>query len=258
MKNLQTNCLLTISYLGTHFHGWQIQPNKRTVQGVIEEVMSKVFVDNIAIIGSGRTDAGVHAIRAKANALLPTNFLKKHFYKNGFLFEKLITVLNSYLPSDVRILAIKKVKNSFNARFDAKSKTYEYRVQTSGILSPFDADKYLFFNKNLDVAKMIEASKYLIGKHDFTAFCSAQTATNDHIRTIFDIKIRQIKNKTYFNITGNGFLYNMVRIIVGTLIDVGCGKIEPIKVLEILNSKNRTQAGKTLPPHALYLKQVNY
>ena len=258
MKNLYTNCLLTISYYGANFHGWQVQPNKRTVQGVLEEAISKIVKENVSVVGSGRTDAKVNALNAKANVCLPTSFLKKHFFSGKFLFEKLMLVINKYLPKDVQILSIKKVKNTFNARFNAKSKTYLYKIYTGKVLSPFDANKMLHYPKKINIAKMQEASAWLLGEHDFTSFCSSHTATNDHVRTIYNIKIHHKKNVLSIEITGNGFLYNMVRIIVGTLLDVGIERLTPENVSSILQAKNRTLAGKTVPGHALYLKCVKY
>ena len=253
------NVLLTISYLGTNYAGWQVQKNKKTIQGELERVFSKIFNEKIEIIGSGRTDAGVHAKSAKANALLPLCFVKKHFSNNGKLdFSKLINSINQLLPDDIKILKIKKVGLNFNARFGAKQKTYSYKIKCGGILLPFDSFNTVFINQKLDIEKMQQASKYLIGEHDFTSFCSAKTEIENKVRTIFDITIKQNKNIITFEITGNGFLYNMVRIIVGTLVDVGSGKLKPEEIKNILNSKNREKAGKTLPAKGLTLKNVKY
>lgn len=257
MKNI--NVLFTIAYKGTNYNGWQVQPHKKTIQGEIESVLSKLFNEKIEVIGSGRTDAGVHAIEAKANAILNKDFLIKHFSKNGKIdFLKFKNTINKLLPKDIQILAVKKVALNFNARFSAKQKTYEYRLQNDGILSPFDSETTVLVHHKLNLENMTEASKFLIGKHDFTSFCSAQTQATDHIRTIYDIKIKQNKNKIFIDITGNGFLYNMVRIIVGTLVDVGLGKIAPIEIKTILDCKDRTKASKTYPSNALFLKKVIY
>lgn len=253
------NILLTISYLGTNYAGWQIQKNANAIQSELEKAFFKIFNEKIDIVGSGRTDAGVHAKGAKANAILPLFFVKKHFYKdNGFDFSKLQTSLNQLLPEDIKILSIKKVNLNFNARFDAKQKTYEYKIQSGGILSPFDCFNTVLINQQLDVEKMLKASKFLLGEHDFSAFCSAKTEIENKVRTIFDIKIKQNKNIITFEITGNGFLYNMVRIIVGTLVDVGSGKILSEDVKKILESQDRTNASKTLPAKGLTLKNVKY
>ena len=258
MKKL-INVLLTINYLGTFYSGWQKQNNKKTIQSELESVFSKIFNQNIEIIGSGRTDAGVHAQNAKANAVLPLEFLQKHFSKQGKIdFSKLINSVNQLLPEDIKILHIKKVNLQFNARFAAKKKTYLYKIQSGGILSPIDSLNTVFINQNLDLNKMIQASKYLIGEHDFTSFCSAKTETESKVRTIFDIKINKRGKFINFEITGNGFLYNMIRIIVGTLVEVGYGKLEPIEVKNILGAKNRKNAGKTMPAKGLTLKTVKY
>lgn len=253
------NVLFTIAYKGTNYSGWQVQPHKKTIQGEIESVLSKLFNEKVEVVGSGRTDAGVHALAAKANAILNRDFLTKHFSKNGKVdFLKFKDAINRLLPKDIQILAVKKVALNFNARFSAKQKTYEYRLQNGGTLSPFDGETTVLVHQKLDLEKMAEASKFLIGEHDFTTFCSAQTQTIDHIRTIYDIKIFQKSNKIFIDITGNGFLYNMVRIIVGTLVDVGLGKIASGEIKRILNSKDRSKAGKTYPSNALFLKKVVY
>lgn len=253
------NVLFTISYKGTNYSGWQVQPKKQTIQGEIESVLERLFNEKVEVVGSGRTDAGVHALGAKANALLNADFLSKHFSKNGKLdFVKFRDAINQLLPENIQILSIKKVPITFNARFSAKKKTYEYKLQNGGILSPFDSETTVLVRQKLDIDAMIAASKYLIGEHDFTSFCSAQTQTNDHIRTIYDIKITKKSNKILIDITGNGFLYNMVRIIVGTLVEIGLKKKNASEIKTILSSKDRSKAGKTYPAHALFLKKVVY
>lgn len=253
------NVLFTISYKGTDYSGWQVQPHKKTIQGEMENVLEKLFNEQIEVVGSGRTDAGVHALAAKANALLNADFMAKHFSRNGKLdFVKFRDTINQLLPDTIQILTIKKVPLSFNARFSAKKKTYEYRLQNGGILSPFDSETTVLVRQKLDLEAMTAASKFLIGEHDFTSFCSAQTQTNDHIRTIYDIKIIKKSNKISIYITGNGFLYNMVRIIVGTLVEIGLGKKNASEMKTILSKKDRSKAGKTYPAHALFLKKVIY
>lgn len=253
------NVLFTISYKGTNYSGWQVQPGKKTIQGEIESVLERFFNEKVEVVGSGRTDAGVHALGAKANALLNSDFLSKHFSKNGKLdFVKFRDAINQLLPENIQILSIKRVPKTFNARFSAKKKTYEYKLQNGGILSPFDSETTVLVRQKLDIDAMITASKCLIGEHDFTSFCSAQTQTNDHIRTIYDIKITKKSNKILIDITGNGFLYNMVRIIVGTLVEIGLGKKNTSEMKSILSSKDRSKAGKTYPAHALFLKKVLY
>ena len=171
------NILISIAYVGTNYSGWQKQNRQKTVQGEIERVFSKIFNEEIEVIGSGRTDAGVHAQNAKANVLLPLEFTKKHFLKsNKFDFSKLVNSLNQLLPDDIRIINAKKVSLNFNARFAAKKKTYIYNLKCGGILSPFECFDTAFVNQKLNIEKMREASSYLIGEHDFTSFCSAKTA----------------------------------------------------------------------------------
>lgn len=242
--------LLTIQYDGTNFCGWQTQKNGRSVQSVLEEALSNLLNEKITLYASGRTDSGVHAIAQTAHFETSSNFDIK----------KLPIAVNSKLPSDVAVLKAKYVSKNFHARFSVKKKTYLYRTYFSNFPLP------LFENKKLKIPprildnfdKITEAKNYLIGTHNFKAFCSSQTQTQSFERTIFDIKIKKSKNNLDFYITGNGFLYNMVRIIVGTLLAVGEGKILPSDLPKIIKSQDRTKAGKTLPPYALYLFNVKY
>ena len=241
------NVLMGVSYLGTNYAGWQKQDNALGIQEVIENALSELCNGCVEIFASGRTDSGVHALEQCFSCEI--NFPN---------INKLPLALNSKLPKDIRILWAKEVEPNFHARFSAHKKTYLYRVKTDSIESPFDEQitTYLMYKISLD--KMQKAAKYLVGEHDFRAFCSSGASVPDYIRTIYSIIINKTENLYEFEICGNGFLYNMVRIIVGTLIDVGRGKIEPEAIKEILESKNRQNAGKTMPAKGLMLKKVEY
>ncbi len=249
--------LLTLQYNGTNFIGWQKQINGRSIQGELEKSLSFLLDDNIKIYGSGRTDAKVHAIGQTAH--FETNSFKiNNFLKKGKLIKtSFINALNANLPEDIYITNATLVNNNFHARYDVKEKVYEYHLQIGK--NPLNNNLCGKINSKLCMPLMKEASKYLVGEHDFSSFCSSKTATANHIRTIKYIKIYSIKNnEIIFEISGNGFLYNMVRIIVGSLVNVGLKKIQPIDIKNILDKKNRIFAGKTMQPEGLYLKKVIY
>lgn len=238
--------LITFSYDGSNYNGYQIQKNKPTIQGELERILSMILNDNIKLFGSGRTDAKVHAVNQKA-----------HFdcYKKLDLI-KFRTSLNKLMPSDIYIKDIKKVKDDFHARFNVKEKEYHYKINLKEY-NPFDR-KYIYqYNKNLNIDKMIEASKYLVGTHNYKSFTKSDINRDDYIRTIKQIKITN-KDILTIKFMGNGFLRYMVRNIVGTLIAVGEEKIEPNDVKKILELQDRTKALKTAPPEGLYLYNVKY
>lgn len=241
------NILFGVSYVGTMYAGWQRQDNALSIQEVIENAFEQICGKKVEIFASGRTDAGVHAYEQCFNAKVDFKPI-----------ENLPLALNSKLPQDIRILWAKKVDNDFHARFSAHKKTYLYRLKIGEIESPFDEFMTTYIKHNLNYDTMLKAKEYLIGEHDFQSFCSANTTTRDYIRTIYSLEIRKNDNFFEFEICGNGFLYNMVRIIVGTLVDVGRGKLKPTDISNILEAKNRKFAGKTMPAKALILKKVEY
>lgn len=240
--------LLTISYDGTNFFGWQKQTDRRTVQGEIEKAIEIVAGKSCEVFGSGRTDAGVHALAQTAHFDLPVDIP----------VSRLADVLNSLLPGDIAVLKAEEVDKDFHARFSIKKKCYEYRVYVGSEKDPFMCHRMGWVKYPLDLKKMIEAGKMLVGKHDFKGFCSSATCTNDFVRKIFSIDITKDGDFYYFDIVGNGFLYNMVRIIVGTLIDVGRGKLGLESVKEALENGDRSKAGVTMPAGGLYLKYTKY
>ncbi|MDF0727545.1 tRNA pseudouridine(38-40) synthase TruA [Cytobacillus sp. S13-E01] len=238
-----------ISYDGSAFSGYQLQPNKRTVQLEIENTLSKLHKGNIIkVVASGRTDATVHAvgqvIHFDTSLTIPVDRWKK--------------ALNSLLPKDIAVVHIEKVNEAFHARFDVQSKEYRYKLLTSADQDVFKRHYSYHFPYPLDLDLIDEAIIYLLGEHDFTSFCSAKTEVKDKVRTIFEIDYYKEEDELIFRFVGNGFLYNMVRIIVGTLLEVGQKKTMPVEIKNILAQKNRGFAGKTAPGHGLYLWKVHY
>lgn len=239
----------TISYDGKGFSGYQIQPNKRTVQSEIEAALKRIHKgSDIPITASGRTDAGVHA---NGQVIHFDSFLEINL--NGWQ-----RALNANLPDDIYVKTVEAVDPAFHARFDVKKKTYHYRVLNTVEVDVFRRSYAFHYPFQLELLQMQEAAKILVGKHDFTSFCSAKTEVEDKVRTIFKLDVLQEQDDIIFKISGNGFLYNMVRIIVGTLLEVGTGKRSLEDVSLILDKRDRTLAGKTAPPNGLYLWEVVY
>lgn len=255
--NNTRNLMLKIEYDGSGYHGWQrLASNPKTIQATLEQRISEILNEKILIIGSGRTDTGVHALEQTAN-----------FYTRSDMdIEVLRKQMNIIMPRDIRILSVKEVDDDFHSRYRAESKTYEYRIETGERQSVFTS-KYCFFSKStLDVKAMEEAALCLVGEHDFKGFSTDRKDGKSTVRVINDIKIYTHKNMTHYKpvdeiriqINGNGFLYNMVRIIVGTLIEVGEGRRKPDSIKKILELKNRELAGITVIPEGLYLLKVSY
>ncbi|MCU9615197.1 tRNA pseudouridine(38-40) synthase TruA [Caldibacillus lycopersici] len=238
-----------VAYDGTHFQGYQVQPNKRTVQGEIEQVLAKMHKNQqVKIYASGRTDANVHA---KGQVF--------HFDSSIFMGEdRWVMALNALLPEDIVILHAQYVANDFHARFSNHGKEYRYRILRKKERDPFLRNYTYHYPFPLNLEKMKQAMKILEGTHDFTSFCSAKTSVTDHIRTIESFTLIETAEELVFQIRGNGFLYNMVRIIVGTMLEVGAGKLQPENIPAILEGRDRSLAGKTVPGHGLYLWKVFY
>lgn len=238
-----------ISYDGAEFSGYQVQPNKRTVQGELESVLTKMHKrDGIKVTGSGRTDAGVHA---KGQVI--------HFDSSLSISElKWKVALNSLLPEDISILSVEKAGDNFHARFDTVGKEYHYHLNVSLDRDPFLRNYAYQYPYKLNYEAMREASMYLLGTHDFTSFCSAKTDVVDKVRTIEEIDFSVDKELFILRFVGNGFLYNMVRILVGTLLEIGAGTRSPKEIITILEKRDRRFAGKTAPAEGLYLWEVYY
>lgn len=240
---------IEISYLGDEYSGFQVQRNKKTIQNEIEKVLFEIFNCNISIVASGRTDAGVSAIRQVA-----------HFDLNETIdVSKLYKRMNAMLPLDIRILSSEEVVEDWHARYSAKRKTYCYNFYVSQVIIPYFDKHSLNVGVDLNIDAMNKACSYLIGEHDFSAFCASNTNVINKSRIIYDAQIKQQSDICfYFEITGNGFLYNMVRIIFGTLLQVGLQKITPEEFRAIIESKDRNKAGRTAPSKGLFLKSVHY
>ena len=239
---------LKIEYDGTNYCGWQKQPNEKTIQGEIEEAIERATGQKVEVFGSGRTDAGVHALDQTA-----------HFDIEGPIpTEKLVSILNRQLPYDIVIKNAIEVANDFHSRFSIKRKTYLYKIKNSQTKDAFVANRVAYVKDKLNIKKMKEAGKLLIGKHDFRGFCSANTTSQTFDREIYSIKIINKKEDVFVEVCGNGFLYNMVRIIVGTLVDYSLGKITLNDIKEALEKGDRIKVGQTMPPQGLYLKETTY
>lgn len=240
---------LVMEYVGTDFSGFQIQPQKRTVQGVVEENISIILGQKVKIYASGRTDAGVHSLGQVAHFDIEKDVDAK------FLQHE----LNKILPNDITISEVKQVDDNFDSRFSVKKKTYVYKFYLSRFERAVYVNRALRVNDNVKIEPMKEALKYLLGTHDFSSFVARKSGKTDFVRTIYDAKITETENGLYeFEISGNGFLYNMVRIIMGTLIDIGSGRKIPQDMKSIIEGKSRSLAGKTVLPHGLYMKRVEY
>lgn len=244
MKNIK----LTIEYDGTNYSGWQKQPNANTIQEEIEKAIEKAIGEKITIIGAGRTDSGVHGKGQVANFITDSSI-------PGAKFKYAI---NRYLPEDITIIGSKEVEKSFHSRYDSLGKKYKYLIYNAPIKSPLLRNYTYYVPYKLDFQKMNEAKDYFIGKHDFAAFMASGSDVDDTVRNIYYDSLNTCNNIIVFEIYGDGFLYNMVRIIVGTLVDVGIGKISPQDIIDILKSRDRKNAGHTAPPEGLYLEKVCY
>lgn len=244
MKNIR----LTIEYDGKDFNGWQKQPNKLNIQGEIERAIEEITGEKVDLIASGRTDAGVHALSQMAN-----------FKTNSKLpVEKYPIALNTKLKKSIRVQKAEEVEEDFHSRYHCKQKTYRYVINNSEQGSSIYRNLEYFVPNKLNVEKMQEAVKYFEGEHDFKAFKASGTSSKSSVRTIYKAKVEKQGDRIIIELTGNGFLYNMVRIIAGTLVEVGLEKIEPNEILEIIEKGERARAGKTLPPQGLYLVKVEY
>lgn len=241
------NIALEISYVGKNYSGWQVQPDKTTVQGVLELALEKIFSKKVTTTASGRTDAGVSAYKQVVNFNIDTTIP----------VDRLVYIINDNLPRDVRVLRSYQVADDFNARFSAKRKTYEYHFYF-GVENALISSHALHIKGGLDISKMQEAAKYFVGEYDFSAFCAADTEVVSKVREVYSCEILECGNYYKLRICGNGFLYNMVRIIMGTLISVGYGKIKPSDIPEIIKSLDRSKAGITVPPDGLVLLDVEY
>ncbi|MBP9854284.1 MAG: tRNA pseudouridine(38-40) synthase TruA [Candidatus Omnitrophica bacterium] len=245
------NIKLTIEYDGTQFKGWQIQPkDERTVQGLITETFYKIFKEKIKLIGSGRTDSGVHALGQVAN--FQTQCEKSP--------TEIRNALNAYLPTDISIVNAVKVSDDFHAQYSVKSKTYRYTIFNRDVRSAVQQNHALLFPYDLDLNLMKFEAQSLIGTHDFTSFKGNNRSEKEenNVRTIYSIKITKKNNLILIDVTANGFLYKMVRNIVGMLLEVGSGRVPKGRSTNVLKKKDRTLSAYTAKAHGLTLLKVKY
>lgn len=241
--------MLKIAYDGTNYHGFQRQNNALAVQELIEKALKKILKEDINLAASGRTDTGVHALEQVVS-----------FATNGRIpTDRIVPALKSFLPKDIVVYEAKEVEQDFNARFSALDKTYRYKIKVSAIENPFSRNYVWQINKELHLSAMQEASDFLLGRHDFSAFRTLGSTPVSSFKTIYKAKwLDKGDGQLEFVINGDGFLYHMVRNIVGCLVRVGQNKISVDNFKEILESKNRAKAGTMAPACGLYLEKVNY
>ena len=247
--NIMANYKLTLNYDGSRYKGWQrLGSGENTLQAKLENVLSRLFDTPVEVIGSGRTDAGVHALGQVANFHVQTRLSA----------ADILTHLRTYLPEDVGVHSVEEVDARFHSRLNAVEKTYRYRIWNSREPCVFERKFVWNIPERLDLSAMEEGALYLTGTHDFMAFCSNKHFKKSSVRTVHSINIQRAGPEIVIDVTGDGFLYNMVRIIAGTLIRVGRGYYEPERVKEILEAKERTEAGVTAPANGLVLVEIKY
>lgn len=247
----KTNVMLIIKYDGTSYHGWQRlggSDAKKTIQGVLELALGDLLKENIEIIGSGRTDAGVHAYAQAAN-----------FYtKVEFVEDELLSKLNHALPEDIQVIKVQKVKDGFHSRYDSLYKIYEYHIDCREKANVFTRKHTLWIDRDINLLSMQKGASYLLGTHDFKAFSSVMKDGRDTVKTIYSIDITASTDQIIISVKADGFLYNMMRIIVGTLLEVGLGEKKADEMETILKDKNRQKAGPCISGNGLFLKEVAY
>ncbi len=243
--------LLKIAYNGNNYCGWQVQKNGISVQGELCRAASEMYGCEVAVTGCSRTDAGVHALEyfctlqpGEGAPVIPT--------------ERIPYALNVRLNEDVTVFFAQEVDNSFHARYNVKSKTYEYVIDNGSFRDPFQYGRAWHLKRELDELRMDQAAKAFVGKHDFSAFMASGSSVKDTVRTVREASVRREGRNVVFTVSADGFLYNMVRIMTGTLTDVSYGKFAPEDIDRIIRSQSRNMAGRTAPPEGLYLKRVEY
>lgn len=242
------NIKLILEFDGTYYAGWQKQKNITTIQGTLESAIKKLTNEEVKVIGASRTDSGVHAM----------GFVCNYNTSSTIPADKFREALNSKLPADIVVLHSEEVSMNFHARYNSKGKKYIYSIQNTAIAPAIGRNYVYHYNKKLNVDKMIEATQYFLGNHDFSAFKSSGSSVINNVRTIYELNISHSEKLIQIEVTGDGFLYNMVRNIVGTLIDVGIERIKPCYVKTIIDSKDRNRAGKCVASSGLRLEEVYY
>ena len=244
------NIALKLSFVGTNYHGWQIQKTEKTIAGTLEATLSELCKHEVKLVGCGRTDAGVHAKKYCANFKTTSTIP----------LDKLPLAVNALLPPDIVVEKAAEAPDDFNAILSCIKKQYTYRLYNSRIRNPFEADRAYFYPQKIDIEKMKKAAKHFVGTHDFAAVRSVGTETKTTIRTMFEYEVDAKASEPIieFKATADGFLYNMARAIVGTLIYVSEGKIDPDQLPELLRKKDRRLTGPTVPPDGLYMTKLWY
>lgn len=240
--------LLTIKYDGTNYHGWQVQNNAVTVQETLQNAIEKVFSKRLDVVGCSRTDSGVHANMYCLTITTDMNIS----------CESVVLAINGYLPKDIAVVDCKQVDDDFHARYSVKSKRYVYKIYNGRIRDPFLADYALHYNRKIDAEYLNNEAQAYVGKHDYAGFCSVKSDVEDTVRDVKAFSVYRDGDMVYFTVEADGFLYNMVRIMVGTLLFVSEGKIKAGELADVIDSKDRKRAGKTVQPQGLYLDRVNY
>ena len=239
---------LIVAYDGTNYHGWQVQKNGITIESELNRCLTDLLKEPIEVIGASRTDSGVHALGNVA--VFDT--------ENRMPAEKISYALNQRLPEDIRIQKSEEVAPDWHPRHCESRKTYEYRIYRAQFPMPVKRLYSLFTYHQMDVGKMKEAASYLEGEHDFKSFCQTGAQVESTVRTIYSVKVEEQGTDLVIRVCGNGFLYNMVRIIAGTLMEIGQGKRKPSDISTILQAKDRTAAGPTAPAHGLMLIKYDF
>lgn len=239
---------LVVAYDGTNYCGWQIQPNGETIEGVLNRTLSGLLKENIKVTGASRTDSGVHSLGNVAVFDTETR-IPPH---------KISYALNRFLPEDIAVQDSCEVDLDFHPRHCESRKTYEYKILNRRFPQPVNRRDTYFFYRPLDIEKMQEAAELLCGTHDFKSFCSVNTAVEDTVRTIYSLSVKKQGDIISIRVTGSGFLYNMVRILAGTLIQAGTGDLEPWQMSEILKACDRHAAGPTAPAHGLTMIGIEF
>jgi tRNA pseudouridine38-40 synthase len=239
---------MVLQYAGTGYAGWQIQPNARTVQGVLREVLSRLAGHPVSVVGAGRTDAGVHALGQVAHFLFP----------DRESIPDLRRALNALLPWDIRVMRLSRATAAFHAQRHAHKKRYEYRILTAEVVPPFQHARVCHLPVPLDFEAMQTAATQLRGRHDFASFTAAASRVRSHTRTVFLSEFHRRGRNLLYRVEADGFLHHMVRNIAGTLIEVGLGKRRPEDLPSLLQARDRRQAGPTAPPEGLYLVRIWY
>lgn len=254
---MERNYKLKIAYDGTRYYGWEHQPNKDTIQGKIETVLARMLgysdeeiaAGNVPeVIGAGRTDAGVHARAMVASVKLDTDMSE----------TEIRDYMNRYLPDDIAVREVNIASDRFHARYKAVGKTYQYTCFDGPVHPVFNRKYYTALDSEVDTDRMSEAAEYLIGEHDFKSFCGNSHMKKSTVRKIDSLEVRRSQGYIYITVHGTGFLQNMVRIIVGTLLEVGYGRMQPEDMEKILEARDRKQAGSTAPAKGLCLLSIDY